>query len=45
MKGELVKKIRNEFNLRTINGEKVELYDFYSLCGIYKKLKSGELVK
>lgn len=45
MKSKLVKKIRSEFNLRAINGKKVELYDFYSLCGIYKKLKSGESVK
>lgn len=45
MKSMIVNKIRNEFNLRKIEGKKLESYDFYTLCGLYKKLKSGEGTK
>lgn len=45
MKGQLVKKIKNEYNVRSINGKKLELYNFYTLCGFYKKMKSGAEVK
>lgn len=45
MKGQLVKKIKNEFNIRSINGKKLELYNFYKLCGFYKKLKTGSSIK
>lgn len=41
MKSKLVKNIREEFNIRSINGKKLELYDFYTLCGFYKKLKTN----
>ena len=45
MKGQLVKNIKKEFNIRAINGKKLELYDFYTLCGFYKKLKAGGSIK
>ena len=45
MKGQLVKNIKRDFNIRSINGKKLELYDFYSLCGFYKKLKAGSSIK
>ena len=45
MKGQLVKNIKKNFNIRTINGKKLELYDFYTLCGFYKKLKAGGSIK
>lgn len=45
MKGQLVKKIKNEYNVRSINGKKLELYDFYTLCGFYKKLSEGGTIK
>ena len=45
MKGKLVKNIKKDFNIRTINGKKLELYDFYNLCGFYKKLKAGSSIK
>lgn len=45
MKGQLVKKIKNEYGVRSINGRKLELYGFYTLCGFYKKLKAGQEVK
>ncbi len=45
MKGNLVKTIKNEFGLRKVNGKKLELYNFYELCGFYKKLRSGGSLK
>ena len=45
MKGQLVKNIRKDFNIRSINGKKLELYNFYALCGFYKKLKAGSYIK
>ena len=45
MKGALVSKIKNEYNIRSINGKKIELYDFYTLCGFYKKLSKGSTIK
>ena len=45
MKGQLVKNIKKDFNIRTINGRKLELYDFDTLCGFYKKLNAGSSIK
>ena len=45
MKSIMVNKIRDEFGIRNIDGKKLELYKFYTLCGFYKKLKAGEPVK
>ncbi len=45
MKGQLVKNIKRDFNIRSVNGKKLELYDFYTLCGFYKKLKAGNSIK
>ena len=45
MKSILVKKIKNEYGIKKINGKKLELYNFYELSGFYKKLKNGETLK
>ena len=45
MKSILVNKIKKEFNIRKIEGKKLEAYNFYTLCGLYKRLKSGEGTK
>ena len=45
MKGQLVKNIKKDFNIRAINGKKLELYNFYTLCGFYTKLKAGSSIK
>ena len=45
MKSILVNKIKKEFNIRKIESKKLEAYDFYTLCGLYKRLKSGEGTK
>lgn len=45
MKGQLVKNIKRDFGIRAINGKKLKLYDFYTLCGFYKKLKAGGSIK
>lgn len=41
MKRLIVDKIKNEFNIRKFESKKLEAYDFYTLCGLYKRLKSG----
>ena len=45
MKSIMVKKIREEYGVNKIQGRKLELHNFYDLCGFYKKLKAGEPVK
>ena len=45
MKGNLVKNIKKEFGVRKVNGKKLESYNFYELCGFYKKLKLGGSIK
>lgn len=45
MKSIIANKIREEFGLRNIGGKKVELYDFYTLCGFYKRLSQGGSLK
>lgn len=45
MKSILVKKIKEEFGLKKIGGEKLERINFYALAGYYKKLKQGEVIK
>ena len=45
MKRIIVDKIKSEFKIRKIEGKKLEAYDFYTLCGLYKRLKSGEGTK
>lgn len=45
MKSMIVKKIREEYGLRKISGKKLEMYNFYELCGLYKRLKQGEEIK
>lgn len=45
MKSIMVKKIKEEYGLRTIAGKKLESHNFYDLCGFYKRLKAGEDLK
>ena len=45
MKRMIVDKIKNEYDVKKIAGKKVESYDFYTLCGFYKRLKSGGSIK
>lgn len=45
MKQEIIRKINEEFGLRTINGKKLGLYRFEQLIGFYTRLKNGEEVK
>ena len=45
MKSIIVKKIREEFGIRKISGKKIEMYNFYELCGLYKRLKQGEEIR
>ena len=45
MKSMAVKILKNEYGLKRIQGKKVELYNFYTLCGFIKALRRGEEVK
>ena len=45
MKSIMVNKFKNELDIRVISGKKVELYNFYTLCGFYKRIKAGEDIK
>lgn len=45
MKSVLVKKIKDEFGVSKISGEKLERINFYKLCGYYKQLTKGEVIK
>ena len=45
LKSVIVKKIKEEYGLRSIGGQKLERINFYSLCGYLKILKQGDLVK
>ena len=45
MKSIMVNKFKNELDIRVISGKKVELYNFYKLCGFYKRIKAGEDIK
>ena len=45
MKSIAVNMLKNEFGLRKIQGKKVELYSFYTLCGFLKALKQGKEIK
>lgn len=45
MKSIMVKKIKNEFGLKKISGKKLEQYNFYALCGFYKALNRGDVIK
>lgn len=45
MKSLIVKKIKNEFGFKKISSKKLEQYDFYTLCGFYKALNKGEVIK
>ena len=45
MKRMIVNKIKNEFGINKISSKKLEAYDFYTLCGFYKRLKGGEDIK
>ena len=45
MKSIVVKKIKEEYGLNYIGGQKIERIDFYTLCGYLKVLKQGGTVK
>ena len=45
MKSIMVNKFKNELDIRVISGKKVELHNFYDLCGFYKRIKAGEDIK
>ena len=45
MKSIIVNKFKNELDIRVISSKKVELYNFYELCGMYKRIKAGEEIK
>ena len=45
MKSILVRKIKDEFGVSKISGEKLERINFYKLCGYYKQLSRGEVIK
>ena len=45
MKSIVVKKIKEEYGLKNIGGQKIERIDFYTLCGYLKILKQGGAVK
>ena len=45
LKSVVVKKIKEEYGLRTIGGQKLERINFYALCGYLKILKQGGSVK
>lgn len=42
MKSIMVNKIKKEFGIYKVNGEKLERTGFYNLCGIYKQLKKDK---
>ena len=45
MKSIIVNKFKNELDIKAISGKKIELYNFYELCGMYKRIKAGEEIK
>lgn len=45
MKSLLVKEIKEQYGFRKISGKKVEMYNFYELCGFLKRLKRGEEIR
>ena len=45
MKSILVRKIKDKFGVSKISGEKLERINFYKLCGYYKQLSRGEVIK
>lgn len=45
MKSIVVKKLKEEYGLNYIGGQKIERINFYTLCGHLKILKQGGTVK
>ena len=45
MKSILIKQIKNEFDINKIGAKKLELYNFYQLCGFLKRLRNNEVIK
>jgi hypothetical protein len=41
MKGRIVKELKYKYNVRKINGRKVELYNFYTLCFFLEQAEQG----
>lgn len=40
IKSILIKKINEEFGVKSYMGKSIKLYNFYVLCSLYKKLKN-----
>ena len=40
MKSILIKKLNEEFGVKSYMGKSIKLYNFYVLCSLYKKLKN-----
>ena len=45
MKGQVVKELKQKYNVRRIGGKKVESYNFYTLVYYLKILENGGEVK
>lgn len=45
MKSMLIKQMREEFGITKIEGKKLEMYSFYTLCGFCKRMRNGETFK
>ena len=45
MKSILVRKIKGEFGVSQISGEKLERIKFYKLCGYYTQLSRREVIQ
>ena len=45
MKGQVVKELKYKWNVRSIGGRKVELYNFQTLCYYLSILENGGEIK
>lgn len=45
MKGQVVKELKQKYNVRRIGGKKVESYNFYTLVYYLEVLESGGEIK
>ena len=44
MKSKIIREFKG-LGFRRINGKKLESYSFYTLVGMYTKIKKGEVIK
>jgi hypothetical protein len=45
MKGQIVKLLKEKYNIRRVNGKKLEHYNFYTLCFFLEQAENGESMK